>query len=136
MIIVGALDDIGSGAPACVDPSPRVEPQNWEAIRHRARLFQGFSPDILPTAANSLGGLFDFALIDGDHSTAGVSRDAEGILPLMEDSAYLLFHDAYHAPVSIGISELLRNHGRYIVDCGLISTQRTPVRTRRCFGAA
>ena len=85
MIIVAGLDDIGSGTLACVDPKPAVRSEHWQTISHRATLFQAASPDILPAASQAVGGKFDFALIDGDHSTEGVVRDIRGVVPLLEE---------------------------------------------------
>jgi len=126
MIIVAALDENGSGKLACVDPKPEIKPEHWQTVQHRARLFEASSPQILASAANALGGLFDFALIDGDHSREGVIRDVEGTLPLLARSACLLFHDVHHEPVASGIKEVLRKHPNQLVDCGLLSVQRTP----------
>jgi predicted O-methyltransferase YrrM len=126
MIIVAALDESGSGELACVDPKPEIQPKHWQTIQHRARLFEAPSPQILETAANALGGLFDFAVIDGDHSRESVIRDVEGTLPLLARSAYLLFHDVHYEPVANGIKEVLRKHPSQLVDCGLLSVQRMP----------
>ena len=46
-IICGAMDDTGFGELACVDPTPRVDPELWSQISHRCRMFEGPSPDIL-----------------------------------------------------------------------------------------
>ncbi len=125
-IIVAALDDIGEGTLACVDPNPLVAPEHWRQVAHRATLHAGGSPDVLPAARQAAGGPFDFALIDGDHEVEGVIRDVEGVLPLLSDTAYLLFHDAHFSPVREGIDRMLARHGRRLTDCGMLSAEQTP----------
>ena len=125
MIIVAGLDDIGSGTLACVDPKPAVRSEHWQTISHRATLFQAASPDILPAASQAVGGKFDFALIDGDHSTEGVVRDIRGVVPLLEEKSYLLFHDAYFHEVAAGIAIALRDFEDSLRDCGFMSTEKT-----------
>ena len=83
MIMCAALDEIGKGAIVCIDPNPVVEPQHWETVAHRATMIVGTSPDAVPQAAEMAGGAFDFVLIDGDHTTEGVRRDLEGLLPCL-----------------------------------------------------
>ncbi|HMD96037.1 MAG TPA: class I SAM-dependent methyltransferase [Terriglobia bacterium] len=125
MIITAALDDIGVGRLACVDPNPVVKPEHWQTIAHRVTLQQGCSPDILPAASQAVGGKFHFALIDGDHSTAGVVRDIKGVLAYLEDDAYLLFHDAHNREVVAGINAARNDAGDCLVNCGMISTEKT-----------
>lgn len=126
VIIVAALDDIGEGSLVCVDPNPMVAPEHWHPIVHRATLIAGGSPEVLPQAYKAAGGRFDFALIDGDHETSGVIRDIEGVLPLLEEQAYLLFHDAHFVGVRNGIDQMLRKYSGRLVDCGLLSVEKTP----------
>ena len=125
LIITAALDDLGQGKLACVDPDPKVRPEHWSTIAHRATLFAAPSPDILPEAARAVGGKFDFALIDGDHRTEGVLRDIEGTLPLLEDHAYLLFHDAHNADTAAGIDQAVSNPKNGLTDAGMLSTEKT-----------
>ncbi|HEU5099279.1 MAG TPA: class I SAM-dependent methyltransferase, partial [Roseiflexaceae bacterium] len=68
---------------------------------------------------------FDFALIDGDHERKGVIKDIEGVLPLMANGAYLVFHDAYYYGVADGIDRMLNKHKKRLTDCGMISTEQT-----------
>jgi hypothetical protein len=102
-----------------------VRPEHWSSIAHRASLFAAPSPDVIPEASLAVGGRFDFALIDGDHSTEGVLRDIEGTLPYLEDRAYLLFHDAYNTETSAGIDRAVENAGNGLADAGMLSTERT-----------
>ena len=126
MIIVSALDDLGSGRLACVDPQPQIEPAHWNEIAHRATLFSAPSPAVLAQATASLGGKIDFALVDGDHSTAAVIRDLQGLLPYLADDACLLLHDAHNAEVIAGVHEVLSDPANGLRDCGLVSTEKTP----------
>ena len=82
-------------------------------------------PTSFPQASSAVGGKFDFALIDGDHSTEGVVRDIQGVLPHLESNAYLLFHDAHNAEVIEGIERALREPANGLTDCGLLSTEKT-----------
>jgi predicted O-methyltransferase YrrM len=125
LIIVAALDDSREGILACVDPNAEIKAEHWKEIAHRAILFQAPSPEILQDASRAVGGQFDFALIDGDHSAQGVVRDIAGVLPLLESPAYLLFHDAYNQEVIKGIRAVLAQPENCLTDCGLISTEKT-----------
>lgn len=125
-IICGAMDDTGYGQLVCVDPEPRITEEAWRQIGHRAILCEGNSPEILPEAAKAVAEKFDFALIDGDHNYEGVLKDIEGILPLLADEAYLLFHDCYYFEIKEAIEEALRRHPQELSDCGLVSVQQNP----------
>ncbi|HEY2480212.1 MAG TPA: class I SAM-dependent methyltransferase [Solirubrobacterales bacterium] len=126
MITVAALDDIGSGRLVCIDPEPRVTPEVWAGVEHRATLLQGTSPEILPEAERTAGGKFEMALIDGDHSHAGVVRDVVGVMEVLADGGYMLMHDAHYGEVQEGIDEVLREHSGTLVDCGMLSSASTP----------
>ena len=67
LIICAALDEIGAGVIACIDPNPVVEPHDWERMAHRATMIIGSSPDAIQEASEIARGRFDFVLIDGDH---------------------------------------------------------------------
>src|SRR5262249_16740121 len=120
VIICAALDDIGAGRIACVDPHPQVSPDTWSRVNHRATLIQGMSPDVLPRAAEAVGGAFDFAFIDGDHEREGVIRDIEGVLPLLAPTAHLMLHDAHYFGIREAIDEMLIKHQDCLLDCGMI----------------
>jgi glycosyltransferase involved in cell wall biosynthesis/predicted O-methyltransferase YrrM len=126
LIIGAALDDIGAGHLVCVDFDPQIAPEHWQQLVHHATLLKGTSPDILGQALEAAGGKFDFALIDGDHELPGVIRDIEGVLPLLEDEAYIMFHDAHYYQVSQGIDQMLFKYKDRLTDCGIISVEQTP----------
>jgi predicted O-methyltransferase YrrM len=124
MIIVAALDEVGAGTLVCIDPAPVVDPAHWQRIAHRATLLEGSSPEVLEPALAMASGHFDFALIDGDHAYPGVMRDIEGVLPVLADDAYVLFHDAHFRDVRGAIDQALLLHRRELIDCGMLSVQK------------
>jgi predicted O-methyltransferase YrrM len=125
-IIVAALDDVGAGELICVDPNPQVDPELWARLAHRATMVAGPSPDILAGLAPTAALRFELTLIDGDHGYDGVARDIEGVLPVLADEAYALFHDAHYHEVAAAIDAALSRHPAELVDCGLISTLEVP----------
>lgn len=125
-IIVAAMDDLGEGLLCCVDPQPVIDPAHWATIAHRATLFTGGSPAILSETTKAAGGSFDLAFIDGDHEEPGVVADIEGTIPLLADSAYMIFHDAHYPAVERGIDRVLKSRPGRLVDCGMLSVERTP----------
>jgi cephalosporin hydroxylase len=123
-IICGALDDTGFGQLACVDMDPKIEPELWAKMSNRCRLFCGASPDVLSDVAREVGMPFDFVLIDGDHRYEFVTRDIDGVLPYLSDSAYLLFHDANHSNVKRALDDAVVSRSQ-LNDCGVISVEPT-----------
>ena len=125
LIITQAMDEVGHGTLICLDPNPRITPSNLVLLAGRTRFIQGPSPDFIPEASLIAGGKFDFVLVDGDHSEQAVRRDVLGLVPYLDEDAVLLFHDSHFSEVSKGIRSLALPPIR-LVDCGLISTGRTP----------
>ncbi|MFN2503613.1 MAG: class I SAM-dependent methyltransferase [Acidimicrobiales bacterium] len=126
MIMCAALDDLGEGRIVCVDPDPRVDPQHWASIEHRATMVAAPSPEAVAEAARRAGAPFDVALIDGDHSFDGVVRDIEATLPTLADDAHLIFHDVHYFEVGDAIDRCLERHGDVLCDAGLVSAGVTP----------
>lgn len=126
MIIVAALDDIGAGSLVCIDPAPLVSEEHWSQISHRATLLTGSSPEVLEEALAVAGGSIEFAFIDGDHGYAGVVRDIRGVLPILADGAYLLFHDAHYREVRHAIDFCIRRQPGRLIDCGMLSVEENP----------
>lgn len=123
-IICGAMDDTGFGQIACVDPTPRIDPELWSRISNRCRMFEGSSPDILPEVARQIKAPFDFALIDANHTYDYVRRDITSVLPYLTDDAYVLFHDANYPDVKRAIDEGVA-HCTELSDCGMLSIEPT-----------
>lgn len=118
----------GDGRLICLDPNPQVSDDHWATLRRRATLLRGFSPDALPEAKQLAGGSFDLILIDGDHTAAGVVRDATGALTVAAPGAHLLFHDAFNADVGSGIDEFVRAHAGRVIDVGPLTRESTSER--------
>jgi predicted O-methyltransferase YrrM len=121
MIMCAAMDDIDRGRIICVDPEPRVAPEHWRLVEHRATMMQGFSPRVLAAAAERAGGPFDFALIDGDHTCEGVMRDFEGVLEVLAPEGWMLFHDANNREVQEGIDACIAERADELHDAGILS---------------
>ena len=125
LLIVAALDDIGDGKLICVDPYPKVTPENWAKVSHRATMIQAMSPEALAMAEIAAGGKFDWALIDGEHDYNSLVRDLEGTLTVLDDRAYILFHDANYVGVDTGLRDMFAEHPE-LTDLGMMSTPRVP----------
>jgi predicted O-methyltransferase YrrM len=126
LIIAAALDDLGEGTLSCVDLAPQIDPEDWRAMAHRATLFSApSSPGVFHEMAEKAAGRFDFALIDGDHSTAGALRDINGMLGVLEDSATIVLHDAHNDEVAQAVRLAVENRESGLTDCGMISTEKS-----------
>jgi hypothetical protein len=69
------------------------------------------------------GGPFDFVFIDAGHSTKAVMRDAEGVLPHVQDGAYLLFHDSFRGEITAAIDRFTWAHLGSVVDFGTLTRE-------------
>jgi len=126
LIVCSALDALESnGRMYLVDPNPKIAPEHWDKLKHRAKLYQGYSPEILQIVANEAGS-FDFILIDGDHSYQGVMRDIEGVLPYAEPDSYIVFHDGFCEEVRRAIDDFIARHSERVVDLGLLTREFNP----------
>lgn len=126
LIVSTAMDASGNdGRMVCVEPNPQIDPEHWSRIGSRATLLQGSSPDVLPDAYETAGSPFDFVFIDGDHTYAGVLRDANGVLPFVADGAYLLFHDSFLPDVARAVHVFVAQHSDQIVDFGTLTREVT-----------
>jgi len=117
LLTVAALDEIGAGTLICVDDCPRISAENWALLQHRVVLKEGKSADVLATLA---GEQFDFAFVDGDHSTQGAATDLELIIPMMSPGAYIACHDSHYEPVRAAIDAVLSRHPK-MLDCGTLT---------------
>ena len=126
LIVCRALDALESdGRMYLVDPAPKIAPETWERIRHRARLYQGHSPDILEVVAAEAGGRFDLIFIDRDHSYKGVLRDAEGVLPYVEPGSYIIFHDIFFEDVRRAVDDFVAQYSDRLADLGAFTREFT-----------
>jgi predicted O-methyltransferase YrrM len=124
LLVAAAMDALGTdGRLVCLDPNPQVADEHWERLRHRTHLLRGFSPDALPEARERAGGAFELIVIDGDHTAAGVVRDAKGVLPVAAPGAHLLFHDCFNPEVGGGIDEFVREHATRLNDVGPLTRE-------------
>jgi hypothetical protein len=139
LLVNAAMEALGGdGRLVCLDPNPQISDDHWAQLRRRATLVRGLSPDALPEAKHLAGGPFDLILIDGDHTAAGVLRDATGVLSVAASGAHVLFHDAFNADVGSGIDEFVRGHAGRVCDVGPltreITTERAPDGSRVVWG--
>ncbi len=125
LIMVMAMNQVNFGNVVCIDPAPIIKPETWELLKSRTILIEGFTPDAFAEAHQIAGNYFDFAFIDGDHTTTGVICDIEGVLPYLQDGAYLLFHDAFNVEVQAGIDQSVAEHPNSLIDCGMITRGKT-----------
>jgi predicted O-methyltransferase YrrM len=119
-IMAAAMDAIDRGRLISIDPYPRVGEEWLAEHAHRVQVVTGASPDAINEARQISGGPFDFAFVDGDHTEEGLSRDLNGILPVLADSTYILFHDAYYYDVQRAIDAFVAAHSDTIQDCGVL----------------
>ncbi len=117
-IIADALRDLGRGRLVCVDPAPKLafDPATLADV---ATLLVGPSPGLLRQAADRAGGLFDFVLLDGDHTAEGVRRDLRGLAEVTAPGCVVLVHDVFAPPVAEGIGQAVALGGW--TDCGTVS---------------
>jgi len=126
LIVCRALDALESdGKMYLVDPAPKIATETWAKLQHRAKLYQGHSPDILKVVATEAGGSFDLIFIDGDHSYEGVMRDAEGILPYAEPGSYIIFHDIFFDDVRRATDDFVARYSERIADLGVLTREFT-----------
>jgi predicted O-methyltransferase YrrM len=124
-IAVKAMDAINKGRLFCIEPHPKIEPEVWAAIEHRATLIEGFSPYVTPEVAQMAQAPFDLVFIDGYHNEEQVGKDIDGCLPFLADTAYLLFHDSYNDEVRRGVDAAIQRHPAVLQDCGIIFRARS-----------
>lgn len=123
MIICAAMDTSGCGKLVCVDPAPRISPEHWARIAHRAALVSGVSSEIeaIRCASGIENVRFDFVLVDGDHSYQGVLTDIAIVTQFLREGSYVLFHDAHFVDVKKAIDVSLQQYP--LIDCGLLSLE-------------
>lgn len=126
LIVATAMDALDhDGLLVCIDPDPQIDPEHWKRLKPRTTLLRGASPGILLQAYEIARGPFDFVFIDGDHSYAGVLRDANGVFPFLADGAHLLFHDSFFPPVAQAVHDFSAQHPDLIIDFGPLTCEVT-----------
>ena len=115
-IIANAMEDNEVGTIVGVDPGPEIYVRKRD-FHGRYHLVAKPSPEGLSEAHRIAGGDFDFVFIDGLHMYDQVCRDIEGVLPMVSEGAYMMFHDAFHYGVSSAISEAVEGNPN-LHDCG------------------
>jgi predicted O-methyltransferase YrrM len=113
------------GKIVCLDPRPQIAPETWAQLQQRATVVTGLSPQALPQTREAAGGNFDLILIDGDHTRAGVLRDANAVLSVASPGCHILFHDCFNPDVKSGIDEFARKHAHRLVDSGPMTREIT-----------
>jgi hypothetical protein len=123
MIICAAMDAVDRGKLVCVDPAPKVTPNDRTKMSHRVSFLESASPEAIAEAHRLLGAFFDFVFVDGNHTYDGVLCDINALVPFLHEDSYLLFHDVHYFEVQDAINEALQRHP--FVDCGLLSLDAT-----------
>ncbi len=124
LIVCSALDAVGSrGRMFLVDPDPKIPVATMQSIRHRAEVFRGSSPEILPTIASCAEKPFDLVFIDGDHSFEACLSDALGAYPYVAGGGHILFHDAFFPEVRSAIDEFVDACSEQVTDIGLLTRE-------------
>ena len=108
-----------------VDPKPQIEEAPWDKLAPRAVLVPGFSPAVLPQAAQAAGEPFDFVLVDGDHSRRATLADLQGAVVHCRSGAYLLCHDCFYSEVEQAIDEFVLTSPVPVVDFGPFTRETT-----------
>jgi len=126
LIVEAAMKSADSdGTLTLVDPEPHIADEHWNILKRRSFLVEEYSPAALPKARQIAGGLFDFVLIDGDHSYEGVVRDGNGIIPFLTPGAHILFHDSFNPAVRRGIDEVVNDERNTITSLGTLTREVT-----------
>jgi predicted O-methyltransferase YrrM len=122
LIIHAALKDLGRGRLISLDPAPRLTYPK-ELLEDVVTFLTGASPESLEKTSCLAGGLFDFVLVDGDHSVEAVRADLAGVAAIARPGAKVLLHDAYCPSVAAGIDAALAA-GLPYADAGIVSSTR------------
>lgn len=69
-----------------------------------ARLWAGFSPNVVPAVRAVKPAAWSFAFIDGYHEGDAPADDARAVLPQLADDALVVFHDLISPHVAAGLA--------------------------------
>jgi predicted O-methyltransferase YrrM len=122
----------GEGHLWTIDPAPRI-PFDQERFRGRVTVVAGTSPEVIDSVAETAGGPFDLAVIDGIHIYRQARADLQAVIPHLAADAYVLLHDAFHIGVSEAVREAVEADHR-VHDCGFPCNRPRPVGERATHG--
>jgi hypothetical protein len=74
------------------------------ALVGAARLWAGFSPNVVAAVRTVQAAPWSFAFIDGHHEGEAPANDARAVLALMGDDALVMFHDLVSPHVAAGLA--------------------------------
>jgi hypothetical protein len=118
MIFARALHENGTGRAVGIDPFPQADVAKLPLL-DRYQLLVGRSPALIAEASQTLGGRFDFVLIDGMHTYSAVRADIIGVLPFLATEATILLHDSFHYGVHKALESCVAQVPG-MIDCGLV----------------
>lgn len=102
--LVAAGLDLDVIDPALGHPDQMRDVQESLAQVGPARLWAGFSPNVVPAVRAVKPQPWSFAFIDGYHEGDAPRDDARAALPLMADDALVMFHDLISPHVAAGLA--------------------------------
>ena len=109
----------------CVDPEPRLSDEVKARLAHRIEVIAEASPQAVERARELAGEPFDFAFIDGDHSTEGLLKDIDVALRHLVPGSHLVFHDSHFVEVEDGLRQAVERWPE-LIDCGELSLHAKP----------
>ncbi len=86
LIVVAALDDLGTGTVTCVDPDPNIFPEHWLKMGHRTALLTGGAR--LADARERSGSAFDFTFLD----LSATAADWNALAAVLDGGAPIVAH--------------------------------------------
>jgi hypothetical protein len=102
--LVAAGLDLDVIDPALGYPDQMRDVQDSLAQVGPARLWAGFSPNIVPAVRAVKPQPWSFAFIDGYHEGDAPRADARAVLPLLADDALVMLHDLISPHVAAGLA--------------------------------
>jgi predicted O-methyltransferase YrrM len=117
--IINKALETTDGKLICIDPDHQAPDALREEIKERVSFWDGYSPNLIEKAVQTLGGL-DFVHIDGDHSYEAVLADCEALEKHLNEGAFLLLHDITIDGTKKAIDEWLKKNVHKAHDCGFM----------------
>lgn len=119
-IVAAAMEANGFGQAVGLDPYLGNFRPRPKELHDRVRLVTGYSPEDIGKAVQTLSAAPDFVFVDAVHTYAAVKHDLTGVMPVLAESAHILFHDAFHQGVNQAVDELLAGDPG-LIDMGVLS---------------